>query len=218
MKKILTMAAVLAASSAVLAGGPATMSAAKSQNGLYVQAQLGYAQTPWKSIIGTEIKDQGVTIISFSYKNGNGGFAWGGDLGYSFGSHYFVEAGGFKLASTTMYIKSVFGNLNQTINTYLLYGALGLQSKLFDDHFTAFGKFGLGFQRMTISKNTISKITKDSSHVGPMFAAGLRYDTDMGLNVSLQWARFAGVQHHDKGEYSTDPNVFTAGLGYWFAM
>ena len=191
-------AATIAVSSAV-AGGMDTSSysapaavAAPATN-LYVQAQLGYGQSNWKSHAAS----------GTSWKNGSGGFAYGLDIGYSWTKNLAVELGGFKL-------KNAVDNTNNiTYKNWVGYAAVKFSVPVMQN-VDIYAKAGLGY-------NHAKQGSTSYHHYG--FVGGLGADYDLGNNLFLnvQYMRFAGKTNYGTTE-TTNPNVYTAGIGYKFSM
>ncbi len=209
--KLVALSTLAVASAVALAGGPVAPMH-QPTTGVYVQGHLGYDQTGWQSMTTNTL--QGIT---FNYtKNANGGFVFGGDVGYEFSKYFAAEFGGFKFATTKVTVTpptsaAQTGNLKE----YALYGALVMAVPVFTPNVFAFGKFGVGYQNVSVD-NT-SPFLKSNNHVGPVFAAGLGYSFNMGLALTAQWMRFSGKTDLKGGKFAPNPNVWTGSIGYFFA-
>lgn len=197
MKKLIVVSAAALATSVAVAGGmnstySAPAAVAAPATNLYVQAQLGYAQTYWKNHFG------GVVTSS---KHGNGGFTWGADLGYQFNKNMAVELGGFYLPKATV-------NSNTT-KSWAGYAAVKLSAPVMSN-VSVYAKVGLGYQHVKID-------SAKTHHWGPAFGAGVDYDLGNNMFVNVQYMRFAGKVKNGVAE-ATNPNIWTAGIGYKFSM
>ena len=211
MKKI---AIVAASALCCVTAFAATASSSSSGQGIYIQGQLGMAQTNFAKITGQPIPN-----AKFTWKNGNSGFTWGGDIGYSFSDTYAVEAGAFSLAKITSTVSPY--NVSESYRDTLAYLAAVMRTQVGSSQFYVSGKFGLGYQRFT-APSTSEQFVKTSTYWGPMFAAQLGYAITNNLGLSLQYARFAGLAQHaaagKKMKVTLNPNVITLGIGYWFNL
>jgi outer membrane protein W len=216
MKKLIAIAAGLAVASAAVAGGmdssysaPAVAVASPATN-LYVQAQLGFAQTNWKN--------QTNSTSAVNWDKGNGGFAWGADIGYSWTKNLAVELGGFMLpkATATATVPSLGSD---TAKTLLGYAAVKFSVPVMSN-VELFAKAGLGYNRTKVEGDFAGARLASSGtyhHWGFMGGIGADYSFGNNLFASVQYLRFSG-KTESTAVQTTNPNVWTAGIGYKFSM
>ena len=197
-----------------------------SSSGFYVEGSLGYAYTPWKSILGSKVEipmgpGGAPGVAAFSYpQNANGGFTWGGDVGYALNSWLGVELGAWKLPTTKIrFTYAPMVNQLYKYSTYAVYLA-GKLSHRMSDSFELYSKFGLSYQHLNVTVLEGDTLTRSApvstSHIGPFFAAGLSYYFIQNLSFSAQISRIAGKSDHGSDQYLTHPLLYTMSIGWHF--
>lgn len=208
VKKLLILAAASVVSASALAGGvdttysaPVASSAAPASN-LYVQVQAGYAQTDWK-------KQSSVTA---NWSKGNGGLAYGVDVGYAWNRNLALEIGGFNLAK----VKN--NGDTSTIKNYVAYGAVKLSVPVYDS-VDLYTKVGVGYNRAKIAGTTITGLAAAGTYKQWGFTGGVGVDYSFGNNVfaNIQYMKFAGKERNASRQV-TSPSIWTVGVGYKFQM
>ena len=218
-KSILTLSttALCAISCLSLAGGDEFMAQPTGfKRHAYAEVMGGYTDTGWKTITGTQL----TSTLTLDYtKNDNGGLVWGSDLGYQITSWFAIELGGFKLPTTDVSVVSTDptftspGDIKGSI--YYLAGKLSQPIKY---NMSLFTKAGVNYQ----DTNTTDNLSSDSDGInsntffGPFFGVGLSYTLKNNLYAKVEYDRASGQANHKDDEYSPNPNIFVAGLGYTF--
>lgn len=209
---------LLITSQLAMAGGDATMQAATFNPHAYLEGMAGYAQTGWEDITGTDYE-----TISFDYtKNKNGGFSWGGAIGYQWLSWMAIEAGAFKLPTTDLSLElnsdnAPSINFNGSIKGTIYYLA-GKMSHPIKDKMNLFAKAGLNYQDTSVSDDLSygSDGIKSNDHIGPFFGVGASYSIKSNWYAKIEYDRASGQADHQSDEYAPNPNIIVAGLGYSF--
>jgi opacity protein-like surface antigen len=214
VKKLLVLAAASVATlgaTAAMAGGVDTYSAPVAVTAptsyFYVQGQVGYAQTDWKEMLG-----------GTNWSKGNGGFTWGADIGYMWTKNLGLELGGFWFPKATNG-QDDDGDTIDSIKSWALYGAVKFAVPVYPN-MDIYAKAGLGYNRAkwegtNVGTTTDSEATKH--HWGFVGGAGVDYTFDNNVFLNVQYMRFSGKTENLWPETS-DVDVWTAGVGYKFAM
>ncbi len=189
----------------------------------YVSLLAGYARAPWaETAAGTHGTSPSATI-SFP-KNGDGGFLWGADVGYQFKPGLSFEIGAYQLPKVVVDIK--FANppgippISGDISSMAIYLAGRIDYKL-TDTMSLFSKFGIAEQQVTVDKVLDSpggEGMHSNSCLGLFYSAGLSYQQNKNLALTLQFARIPGQAKHDDNEdaYSMNADLITAGAQFTF--
>lgn len=213
VKKLLVLAAAGVATVGVtsaMAGGVDTYSAPVAVTAptsyFYVQGQLGYAQTNWENQLG-----------GTNWSKGNGGFTWGADLGYMWTKNLGLELGGFWLPKAENGTDGT--DTIDSIKTWTMYGAVKFAVPVYPN-LDLYAKAGVGYNHSTFdTTGTPFVYSADQSyhHWGFVGGAGADYTFDNNVFLNVQYLRFAGKADTLVLE-TTNANVWTAGIGYKFAM
>lgn len=218
VKKFLVLTAAGIASvgaTAALAGGPDAMQAPVFQPNIYVEVNLGYVQSNWRSFAITP-------FVSFG-DNINGGFTFGFALGYNFMKHFSAEIGWDWIPEAKGSTAAVNNN-NLTVQSWIFYLAGKLDVPLMDN-LDLFGKFGAAYRSLdwagaaAVGAPVATIPGGSQSYWSPFFAAGGQYAFNDNLYMTLQWKHVSA--NNDGGnasEAAPSANFYTAGLGYRFAM
>ena len=181
----------------------------------YAEVMGGYADTGWKNISGSG--DPQYVTLNYT-KNDNGGFVWGGDLGYQMTSWFAIELGGFKLPTTDISVVPTNGpSASGDIKGSIVYLA-GKLSQPINNNMSLFTKAGVNYQDTNASDalSSGSDGIKSNTYFGPFFGVGLSYTFKANLYAKVEYDRASGQANHNDQEYAPNPNIFVAGLGYTF--
>ncbi len=214
-KSIITIStiALCAISSASIAGGDACMAQPASFTPhAYAEVMGGYANTAWENTTGT---GDGTNAVLDYTKNDNGGFVWGGDIGYQWTSWMAFELGGFMLPTTDITVTpnqepSSSGDIKGSI-IYLA----GKLSHPIKDNMSLFTKAGVNYQD-TRASDSLQFGISSNHYFGPFFGVGISYAFKPNLYAKVEYDRASGQADHSNDDYAPNPNIFVAGLGYSF--
>ena len=191
-------------------GSPAVSKEAYN-SGLYATAAISYMVTDYASSLNWGTSERGDST-----------FAYGGALGYQFGPHFAVEAGGY--SNIYSKLKSM-GNLvikpYEGIEWYALYAAGRVMVPLYTD-VNVYMKLGVGYQHYNLLANRplTSGFDSVSKSVNPMYGVGFSYRMTQSLSINLAYTHFVGsrqVSYPDPGQtlitkqvkFNNNPGLFT---------
>lgn len=184
----------------------------------YIQAQLGYTRNDLDSIIGRSPYPS----ITLSYRNGAGGFVWGGGAGFQINHWAAVEAGGFNFPNVKQTMNPLVSYIPKTDFDYKTYGLYlaGRFSHPIASKWAFSTKAGLGYQCIKTTNFDLSDGHgfKNASALVPFFGAGVSRGISQSLALSLEWSHFGDYIRHTKDQYIVAQNLFTAGLNYSFSI
>jgi opacity protein-like surface antigen len=199
----------------------ATTAHAFEDNYLYLQANLGYADQPWKKVFGTLNYPDSVGHTSWS--NGNGGVTYGFNIGYHAFKHLGAEVGyfGFTRAKLTSTNSDEFGFSKASFHANDVYLAARALLPI-SSHFQLFAKAGIHSKIISGSKKTFNNAWRyqEPTTVGPAFAAGLQYMINQKVGLNLQYfylgGRIKNINAASERSTSVNPNtqLFTFGFVY----
>jgi opacity protein-like surface antigen len=195
----------------------------------YVSVLAGYARAPWsETAAGTyngKLPDGSDYSIKISFpKNGDGGSLWGADIGYQFKPGLSFEIGTYQLPKVVvdLNLKTAGGpsfKSSGDISSRVVYLAGRIDYKL-TKTMSLFSKFGIAEQKVTADKDLDSQDEGIHSNtcIGPFYSAGLSYQQNKNLALTLQFARIPGQAKHDDNEdaYSMNADLITAGAQFTF--
>lgn len=249
VKKLLVLgAASLAAigATAAMAGGPDHMAMPAEpafQNSVYVDLNLGYAQSNWSDFRSSRLLGaSGVSLYSPT-NHGKGGFSAGADMGYNITRHIAVEGGWYYLPQVKAGV-TPFGtagvSLNDALynvpaggtmklNSWFAYAAAKLSVPV-ADNVDLFGKVGAAYRSLT---NSFSPGTPSYASYFNMAGHGHYWAPLFGTGVQYNWGEWAlGAQYmylpgndeanHASASFAGAPNaapevnLYTAFVGYKF--
>lgn len=209
VKNILLSAAAgvaIVATSAAFAGGPDHMAppAPAFHPNIYVEGNVGYADTDWSDInFGTSGDDDGT------------GFTGGVDVGYHFRRHFAVEMGWQYLPET-----KVVGTTNFDRDSWFIYGALKLLVPVMDN-VDLYGKVGVLYRDLsgngtaTVPGGTVR--VRDGDYIDAYFAAGAQYAFMHNWLFGVQYSYVPG-DYDGSSPSDTAPcvSLYTVSVGYKF--
>ena len=201
VKKLLVLAAGLTVigATAAIAGGPDHMAMPAQpafQNSIYIDAQLGYAQTNNDVFLGNAVVD-----------NKNGGFTGGVDMGYTFTRNIALEAGWLYLPNTG--ISTV--DFNGQVRSWLIYAAAKFSAEVMEN-LDLFAKAGVGYRDLNYSFNGHNST---GNYWLPLMAAGLEYTYGSWL-FGAQYTFVTGNSSKTINDNGTKANLYTGFVGYKF--
>lgn len=211
---VLAAAGVVAmgAASMTLAGGgdsmaaPAAVPAAQFQRFAYAELGGGYTITNYDKYNG-----------SANVADNNGGFGFGGALGYQFMPNFAIEAG----ASYVPTFDQVQSGGTYDVKSWMAYGAARINAAV-SDKMGVFGKLGYGYRNLESGANN-----KDANYWKPVAGLGVSYDVMNNLYATAQYMFMLGDYDNDGGagpgishqiNAQKDLNMFTVNLGYKLNM
>ena len=163
----------------------------------YGNIASGYAITDWQNLLPSSH----YTLT----KNKNGGFSWGGSIGYNLRPWLAIELGSYKIPTTKV-------TTNGTIKEDIYYLA-GRMSHELSPSLSIYNKAGLGLQNTRIKEVAYAN---SNTTVGPFFGVGINYNITHNLSSTLELDQASGHSDHDKYEFSANPTLVLAGIGYRF--
>lgn len=209
-KKTILFTAALLVGNAFASSAPEM---AKFSPYVYGDINIGYAYHPWQYSFGSFGEGE-------SWNNGNGGFAYGLDIGYSFYRYLGIEAAYYRLP--TAKLKNLGGNnYNFTTNTaYLaLKGVFPIMNQL-----DVFAKLGFGYQNASVGSSfNQANGYKENNYIGPMFGLGAEYVFSNNVTVDAQYLYLQGDIHNveyasGRTQIVPNANLFLVGVGYRFSV
>ncbi|QTS83837.1 outer membrane protein [Coxiella endosymbiont of Amblyomma nuttalli] len=230
VKKLVTLAtagiASVGVTSAALAGGSDYVPA-PSYAGIYVEGNSGYTYRPWLKDASTIVGFAKQTAVLGNASRGNGGFTFGGDLGYQFNQYFAIESGWYylpKLKFTTDVKISPLVAGTYDVKSGIAYGAFKGMAPIYANTYV-FGKLGVAYtyNRSSAALPTLKapfNVASRSNFWNPLFSAGVQYHFTSNWSVNAQYTFVPGYRGASSNRFSTVPatNLFTVGLGYKFLM
>lgn len=223
VKKLLVLSAAGVASIAMtsaFAGGVDQYQAptVSDNTGLYIEGNLGYAQTNVRNGYFGDALYNGI-----SYKNKNGGWTFGADVGYQFMRYLALEVGGFYLPT---FKATGYTGSSLKVKSWAGYGALKVIAPV-TDQLDLFAKGGIGYMHVNASGTVWNTPESDGTVTGlqgegtvsnwdPMFAVGADYNFTNNLLVNATLTHFQGKSQN--GLTFPSANLWTVGIGYKFAV
>ncbi|AKQ33864.1 outer membrane beta-barrel protein [Candidatus Coxiella mudrowiae] len=222
VKKIITFAtagiASVGVTSAAVAGGPDYIPA-PSYAGVYVEGNVGYVYRPWKSDVTTLPGTLNNLGVLSSSSRGNGGFTFGGDLGYQFNQYFAVEGGWFYLPKA----KFTINPTTFTIKGGIPYAALKAMAPIYENTYV-FGKLGVAYtynqsSAASVTSDLINFISPRSNYWNPLFSVGVQYYFTPNWSVNAQYTFVPGYRSASSSRFVAPvADLFTVGIGYKFLM
>lgn len=190
-------------------------------NYLYLQANVGYVEQQWKSTFGNF--NYADSPARTNWHNGNGGFAYGFNVGYHAFKHLGFEAGyfGFAHARLTTNNKAAYGFSQANFHTNDVYLAMRALLPI-TECFQVFTKVGVHAKFVTGSRGEFNSAWRyhEPTAVRPMLGAGLQYMVYKSVGLNLQYLFLSDKIKNTNAiqDSSTDVNpnahVVTFGLVY----
>lgn len=221
VKKLITFAtagiASVGVTSAAVAGGPDYISA-PSYAGAYVEDNVGYVYRPWRSDVTTVPGTPKNFGVLSSSSNGNGGFTFGGDLGYQFNQYFSVEGGWFYLPKA----KFTIDPTTFRINAGVAYAALKAMASVYENAYV-FGKLGVAYtynqSNVAFLSSDLTKVVRSSNYWNPLFAAGVQYYFTPNWSMNAQYTFVPGYRSASSSCFVAPVvHLFTVGIGYKLLM
>ena len=166
----------------------------------YLSFSSGYAYTGWDK----NLPDTYYTMT----KNKDGGFVWGGDLGYQLNPWLGVELGAQKLPTTELTYSSAAGKIKA-----ISYHVTGKMSHDINQTLSIFTKAGISLQYTSI--DNISSLESNYS-LGSFFGAGIGYSLLPQWQFNLEVRHADGQSDHDQNKYAADPTSYLVSINYRF--
>lgn len=210
VKKLLVLAAATAATmgaTSAFAGGvdstySAPMAATAPTSYFYVQGNLGYAGTNWKS---------GSDAAATNWSNGNGGFTWGVDAGYMWTQNLGLEVGYYMFPTA----KATVAGAGAKAQQWAMYGAAKFAVPVYPN-MDIYAKAGLGYNRSELSGSITGNTNAKYHKWGFVGGAGVDYTFDNNVFLDVQYMYFQGRAATDIAV--SNVSTYTMGVGYKFAM
>ncbi len=191
-----TVAGVLSlASFSIYAGGPETVTTNFQPVPLftpyvYLGIGLGGAASDWQDFIfgnGSDEDDNSSTHVD------NGGFTFGGKIGYQATDHFGIEAGGYDLPDSNL--KITFGpqlpSVTGEIESWFVYVAGTLRAAMFTSDFHVMGKVGGAYRNLDHIGNFFEFSGLGNGGYGTvLFGAGVDYDLQ-----AFNWPLLVGAEY-----------------------
>lgn len=221
VKKLITFAtagiASVGVTSAAVAGGPEYVSA-QSYAGVYAEDNVGYVYRPWRSDVTTVPGTPRNSDVLSSSSSGNGGFAFGGDLGYQLNQYFSVEGGWFYLPKAKFTVNPTAFKIKGGI----AYAALKAMASIYEDAYV-FGKLGMAYTYNQSSaaflSSDLSKVVNSSNYWNPLFAAGVQYYFTPNWSANAQYTFVPGYRSTSSNCFVAPvAHLFTVGIGYKLLM
>jgi len=246
VNKYLSLAAaalVSVVTMAALAGGPDRMATPMPMDysGFYADFDIGWGGSRWSHFLGGVMNPTGQSLAAIwkgsVTKNGDGGFAWGGNLGYQFNQYFSFEVGAYDLES----VKGTVGvsilpipNPNPItesscpikVSSWVLYVAGKMAVPLFY-HLDMFGKMGMAFRFLNYSGAGIASAAaiavnsnhfiNDQHYATWLAGVGLQYWFTSNWSVNAQYLHIPGYNRaQEVAMQSPNVNLILGGMGYKF--
>lgn len=175
---------------------------------VYVGLGLGGVYSNWDNFLfGSDHS----SVVSAE----NGGFTWGGKIGYQASQHFGIEGGIFDLPNSHV---SVTNLASGKVDSWFGYVAGTIRASVVDPNLHVTGKVGAAYRNLDHSGTFFSGVG-DGSYGTVMFGTGLDYDLHtLPLSVGVEYML---IPSNDTGDFKDDApaaNVFLATLNYHFAM
>lgn len=180
--------------------------------GLYAAVNLGYVNIPYQHRIGgITTNDQTPANATLSWKNGNGGFVWGGDLGYQFNRNLAFEMGALRYPIATATLTASNTQFNR-FSSWNIYGAMRFIAPVFNQ-FAIFAKAGATYYIMHAHPLNNSAWKNDNQFT-PLFAAGASYAFPNSIMLDITYTHLGG--NFTPTITLPSANAITGGIGYKF--
>ncbi len=245
VNKYLSLAAaalVSVVTTAAIAGGPDHMATPMPMyySGFYADFDIGWGGSRWSHFLGGVMNPTGQALVSTLKgsvtKNGDGGFSWGGNLGYQFNQYFSVEVGAYDLESVkgTVGVSIPIQNNNPIpissgsvkVSSWALYMAGKIAVPLFY-HLDMFGKMGMAFRFLNYSGAGIANATaieagsnhfiNDQHYATWLAGVGLQYWFTSNWSVNAQYLHIPGYNRaQEVAMQSPNVNLILGGMGYKF--
>lgn len=227
VKKLLVLSAAGLAALGVtvaFAGGPEEMpmppAAPVFQQLVYIEGNLGYAIVDWRHFSTTP-------FFTLTH-NSEGGFVYGGDIGYQFMRNFAIEGGIYRLPEaegTNIGIidNVVYGTFGAPldIHSWFIYLAGKITVPLYEN-FDLFGKVGVAYRQLSFNSPTIPPLFLGSpptqGYWDPVFAGGLNYMFTPNWTANLQYMRVPAFLRNGDTRQAPSANLFTGGVGFQFSV
>ena len=204
--------------------------------GFYVDANVGYANYPWRADRNTTPGLENQLGVLTRTSNLNGGAIGGADIGYQL-TQYISAEGGWSYLPTASYNRVRTVNLTVAATTFTL--PEGLQIHIHSgfgyaafkgmipiyDKINAFGKLGAAYTYNHTNVNVPASLvnsatvhtTDHSNYWNPLLAFGLQYSAINNFSLNVQYNYIGGYQGASANHFITPPvQTVTFGLGYKF--
>ena len=202
----------MSTSTAILAEATYPVENPNLMYGAYVAANLGYAWIPYQHNIGNSTTAlQTPATQTLSWSNGNGGFVWGGDVGYQFNRNLAVEFGAFRFPITTAKVSSTQQQFNR-FSSWTIFTDMKFIAPVFEQ-FAIFAKAGAAYYMMNAHPLNATAKQNDNQLV-PMFAVGTSYAFRNSVVLDLTYTHLGS--NYTPGITLPDVSALTAGIGYKF--
>jgi hypothetical protein len=176
----------------------------------YVGANVNYTHSDWKAMLGAN----GTAFTD--WKNGTGGVGFGAYAGYMLTNHIGAELGWNKSPTVDVSVTYTGPKTATKISTNMFYAAFVMANKMPGvSNLSMFLKVGPGFQKVHIN-NDASGLLNSMTAVGLYGATGVTYAATPNIGISLQAAGLSGQTDHNKGEFSTNPYIYSLSVAYLF--
>lgn len=209
-----------------------------NSSGIYIEANGGYAIRNWNNL---RDNNEFYSTVSNSRSNSQGGFLGGADLGYQFSPYWAAEVG-------YIYLPTVKGTSAGTAQLpppapspvpsgvqmeetgYAVYAGFKLLIPV-TERVGVFGKLAAAYQN-----NKLTNVVKSPGNINPgpsngtqlstiywdpMFATGIQcyLTANHDWSVNAQYTYLMGYHGSDPDQFGIpSSNIFTAGIGYQFAV
>ncbi len=208
-----------------------------SYKGIYVEANVGYANHPWTNdrTPTSGLENQLGVLVKTS--NMNGGAIGGADIGYQFTPHIALEGGWFYIpktsynryrtvelpvAQTTFTLpEGTQVNINSGVAYLAFKGIIPIH-----EQFNAFAKLGAAYTYNSTNVNLPASLvnsptvytTDHSNYWNPLLGFGLQYATMNNWLFNVQYNYVPAYRQASSNHFIT-PSIQTVtfGLGYKFA-
>lgn|GEM_PF-6438229 len=184
---------------------------AQSASGkFYIGASVNYTHSDWKTMLGAN----GTSFTD--WKNSTGGIGFGAYAGYMMTNHIGAELG-WNRAPTVKFNLSYQSSpyVATSISTNMFYAAFVMSNQLpIAQNITMFLKVGPGYQRVHVTGGTDA--INSMNAIGLYGAVGLTYAITPNIGISAQAAGLSGQTNHNKGQYTTNPYIYSVSLAYLF--
>ena len=190
-------------------------------SGVYVDHGIGYAKVNWSTSTLGVFNNFNSAVIGITTSNGDGGFSFGGDVGYQINRYLGFEFGWFHLPK-------VKGNSDIAVTlpplilkSWVAYAALKAMAPIWGK-LDIFAKVGGSYRYLRFS-DTASITTgfggQNDQFWAVMFALGLQYWLDQNWVFAVQYLHFAESAHRSNVNLQAPAaHLMMATLGYKFGL
>lgn len=196
--------------SAAIAGGPDVPPPPPSDNGIYLEGNVGYAHVNWADVFGPSIFTE----------NRRGGFTFGFDVGYQWNPFISLETGWFYLPKARWFVTPDAARFSDWF-VYLAAKLMAPVAQCFD----LFIKAGIGYRRVTFGGASTGSVRA----VRPVFGAGgqFHFGREGSFLLNFQYMYFpsgntvvmnGAVFFPGLSLPAPAAHLFTAGIGYLLAI